>query len=85
MVTNLCFGLTCLLIPVLIELFNLQTSLHISNTDHTLVEVLILCGMYWLFVQILRLDEWLYLRNFIQQERSLKQSFTKAKARITMN
>lgn len=76
MVTNLCFGLTCLLIPVLIELFNLQAGLHISYTGHALIEVLILCGAYWLFIQILRLDEWLYLRNLIQptsfsqQERS---------------
>lgn len=68
MVTNLGFGLICLLIPVLIELFNLQASLSISNTGHTLFEVLILCGMYWLFMQILRLDERLYLRYWIKQK-----------------
>jgi hypothetical protein len=68
MLTNLCFGVTCLLIPVLIELFNLQAGLPISNTDHTLVEILILCGMYGLFLQILRLDERLYLQNLIQRK-----------------
>ncbi len=67
MVTNLCFGLTCLLIPVLIELFNLQAGFHTTNMGHALIEVLILCGIYWLFMQILRLDEWLYLRNYFQE------------------
>jgi hypothetical protein len=64
MVTNLCFGLTCLLIPLLIELFYLQASLQLTDAGHTLVEVLIVCGIYWLFIQILRLDERLYLWNF---------------------
>lgn len=68
MITNFCFGLICLLIPLLIELLNLQAALRLSNTGHSIVEVLILCGAYWLFVQILRLDEWLYLRYFFEQK-----------------
>lgn len=72
MVTNLCFGLTCLLIPMLIELFNLQTGFRTTNTGHALIEVLIICGIYWLFTQILRLDEWLYLRNYFQERPILK-------------
>ena len=67
MVTNLCFGLTCLLIPMLIELLNLQAHLQLSNAGHSFMEVLIVCGIYWLFLQILRLDEQLYLRNLVDQ------------------
>lgn len=64
MITNLCFGLTFLLIPLLIELFNLQAGLHLSNFGHSLVEVIIVCLFYWLLMQILRLDDLLYLRNY---------------------
>jgi hypothetical protein len=78
MVTNLCFGLTCLLIPVLIELFDLQSGFRTTNTGHALIEVLILCGIYWMFMQILRLDEWLYLRYYIQENPLLESKHHQA-------
>ena len=68
MVTNLCFGLTFLLIPLLIELFYLQAGLQLTDAGHSIVEVLIVCGIYWLFIQILRLDERLYLWNFANRK-----------------
>lgn len=68
MVTNLCFGLTFLLVPLLIELFNLQAALRLSDTGHAAAEILILGGIFWLLMQILRLDEHLYLQALRQQE-----------------
>lgn len=68
MVTNLCFGLTCLLLPLLIELFSLQAALELTDVGHSVAEVLIVCGIYWLFVQIIHLDERLYLWNFAKRK-----------------
>ncbi len=68
MMTNICFGLTCLLIPLTVAMLRLQSGLHISSFDHTLVEILILCAFIWLMLQILRLDERLYYRWLSQQK-----------------
>jgi len=66
MITNLCFGLTCLLIPLSFMLWNWQAALQLSNTGHLIVEGLIICGTFWLLEQILRLDEQLYYRYFLE-------------------
>ena len=70
MITNICFGLAVLLIPLLIELFNLQAGLHLSGFGHSLAEVLILFLFYWLLLQILHLDELLYWRYYWQDKNS---------------
>lgn len=67
MITNLCFGLTCLLIPILIELFKLQAGLNLSDAGHSFAEIFIFCAFCWLVVQILRLDKQIYLWNLSQQ------------------
>lgn len=68
MATNLCFGLTLLLVPAMIGLFSLQAAYPLSHAGHTLLEALILGGISWLFVLILRLDKWLYLQNYLPQK-----------------
>lgn len=67
MVTNLCFGLTCLLIPITFLLWSWQAALQLTDTGHSIVEALIICGIFWLLIQILHLDELLYYRYFLKQ------------------
>ncbi|HEY9075167.1 MAG TPA: hypothetical protein VIO61_01395 [Anaerolineaceae bacterium] len=78
MATNLCFGLTCLLIPVLIELFNLQAGFRTTNTGHALIEILILSVIFWMFIQILRLDKWLYLHYYLMEKSPLESKHNQA-------
>lgn len=56
------------MVPTLISLFSLQAGYPLSHAGHTLVEVLILGGITWLFVLILHLDKWLYLQNYLPQK-----------------
>lgn len=85
MVTNFCLGLTCLLIPVAIELFNLQAGLQLTNAGHAAAEVFILCGIYWLLMQILRLDAYLYLRNLLPREPAPKAAVQKMGAETNID
>ena len=61
--SNICFILTCLTIPLFLELFDIQSKLSLSSTGHTIVEVLIVLGIFWLILLIDRFDRWLYLRS----------------------
>lgn len=88
MVTILCFGLTSLLIPVLIELCHLQAGLHPTNAGHTIAQVVILCGFYWLIMQILRLDEYHYFRYLLPNEpvsKAAVRKFTVEPSKVAVN
>lgn len=65
MLTNVCWGLTILTVPLLIELFRVQAGLNLSNTGHTTAEVLAVMIVGWLIWKISQLDYRLYLRNTI--------------------
>lgn len=65
MLTNFGFGLALLLIPLMIELFAWEADLNVSILGHTLVGIVILFGIYWLIMQVIRLDEQLYLNRMI--------------------
>jgi len=71
--SNISFLLTCLTIPLFIELFDLQSKLSLSSTGHTILEVLIVLGIFWLIVLIDRFDRWLYLHNFSSEKKNLRQ------------
>ena len=71
--SNISFLLTCLTIPVFIELFDLQSKLSLSSTGHTVVEVLIMLGIFWLILLIDRFDRWLYLHNYSSEKKNLRQ------------
>jgi hypothetical protein len=68
MLTNVCWGLTILTIPVLIELFRVQAGLNLSATGHTIAELLIVVIVGGLIWKIGQLDYRLYLRNCVRQD-----------------
>lgn len=69
MVTNFCFSLALLLIPLFVDLLNVQAVLTLSRFGHAVAEVLISCCISWLIIQILRLDYWPYLQSLIRQKK----------------
>ena len=71
--SNISLLLTCLTIPLFIELFNIQSKLPLSSTGHTIVEVLIALGIFGLILLIDRFDRWLYLHNFSSEKKKLRQ------------
>lgn len=67
--TTIVAGLTVLTLPLMIFVFLWQERLNLSSTEHIVAQVLIVCGTYWLILQIIRLDEWLQRRNRMEDSR----------------
>jgi hypothetical protein len=68
--SNICFLLSCLMIPLSFGLIDLQSTLPLTGTEHTVFEVLIVLVIFWLIWQINRLDRWLYLHYFSSKKKN---------------
>ncbi len=72
--SNICFLLSCLLVPLSFGLFDLQSTLPLNGTVHTLFEILIILAIFWLIWLLNRFDRWLYLHSsFSQKKNTLSQ------------
>jgi len=68
--SNICFLLSCLMVPLSFGLIDLQSTLPLTGTEHTVVEVLILLVIFWLIWLINQVDRWLYLHNFSSENKN---------------
>ena len=87
--SNICFFLNILMIPLSFGLIDLQSTLPLSSAGHTVLEILILLVIYWMIWLINRFDRWLYLhsyipgtKNLVEQNRTTEASILTSKASI---
>jgi hypothetical protein len=70
------------MIPLSLGLIDLQSTLPLTNGEHNLVAALILLVVYGLIWQIIRFDQWLYLRSFSASKRAGPQEAKKTIPRL---
>ena len=72
--SNICFLLSCLLVPLSFSLIDLQSTLPLNGAVHTLFEILIILAIFWLIWLLNRFDRWLYLHSsFSKKKNTLSQ------------
>ena len=68
--SNICFLLSCLLVPLSFGLIDLQSTLPLNGAVHILLEILIVLAIFWLIWLLNRFDRWLYLRSSLSQKKN---------------